>query len=239
MTRPEVLSCYRVAPLVWIFDTHLYPYSHFILSCNKLLNTVNLTIHTFAAYIRERTKLEHAQLEKKLIAIIRNIRTKDQYVALLRLFHGFYYPLELKMDQYLTKDRVADIARRRKSAAILLDIRDLGGTVSLDNIAVATKPEILAYPEALGAAYVQEGSTLGGIIIARMIKSQVPQLQDGAGFSFFTCYGEDAAGMWRKFHTYLDALIDLQDQERAVIAARQTFSGFNDWIEQHESVFKI
>ncbi|WP_207512949.1 biliverdin-producing heme oxygenase [Longitalea luteola] len=191
---------------------------------------------TLPEYIKLHTKTEHAALEKQLIGIIKNIHTTEQYIHLLRMFHGYYHALELQMEQYLKKDLIPDIAERRKSNALLQDIRDLGGDSKNQQGKVDT-PDINSYAQALGAAYVLEGSTLGGVIIAKMIRAQLPDIPAGKGFSFFNCYGENAHGMWNKFRTYLLALTRKEDQEAAADTARQTFLKFKAWIDQYEPVF--
>ena len=198
-----------------------------------------MTAQPFAAYLKDYTKAEHAGLEKKLIGMIKRIRTRDQYIALLRMFYGFYQPLEGKMDQYLTKDKIPDIEERRKSAAILQDIRDLGDETPMENHVVDT-PEIEAWPQAIGAAYVLEGSTVGGMIIAKMISEQL-QIPAQKGFAFFTCYGEALHQMWKNFHVHLNSVEEGNDQSLAANAARQTFLTFTKWADQYESksVFKI
>lgn len=190
---------------------------------------------TFPDHIKTYTKLEHASLEKHLIGIIKGIRTTAQYIDLLRMFYGFYQALEVEMEQYLTIDRVPDVKQRRKAGAILQDIKDLGGNNQQQTMQVE-KPIINNYARALGAAYVLEGSTLGGLIIAKMIKTQLPDIPAGKGFSFFTCYGEDAPDMWKKFRTYLLALTGKEEQDNAAEAARKTFLTFKVWIDKYEPV---
>ncbi|WP_188315977.1 biliverdin-producing heme oxygenase [Chitinophaga agrisoli] len=198
-----------------------------------------MTEHLFAVHLKDYTKAEHASLEKKLIGMIKRIRTPQQYIALLRMFYAYYHALELKMDQYLSIDNVPDIDERRKSAAILQDIRFMGDTSPMEDHAVQT-PEIRSWPQALGAAYVLEGSTLGGVIIARMISGQLA-IPAGEGFSFFNGYGDAVHQMWKKFHVYLNSVEGKDDQLLAADAARQTFLTFSNWADLYESngVFKI
>ncbi|HEY1199369.1 MAG TPA: biliverdin-producing heme oxygenase [Niastella sp.] len=191
---------------------------------------------TFPDHIKNYTKLEHAALEKHLIGIIKRIRTKEQYIHLLRMFYGFYQALEVEMEQYLTHELIPDIKQRRKSDALLQDIKDLGGNEMQFSMQVDT-PVINNYARALGAAYVLEGSTLGGLIIAKMIKAQLPDIPADKGFLFFTCYGEDAQNMWKKFRTYLLALTHKEDQDLAAETARKTFLTFKVWIDKYEPVF--
>ena len=193
---------------------------------------------TFPDHIKTHTKLEHATLEKHLIGIIKGIRTTEQYIDLLWMFHGFYQTLEVTMEQYLTPVHIPDIMQRRKADALLHDIRELGYENRQQPVHVEVDtPVINSYASALGAAYVLEGSTLGGVIIAKMIKTQLPDIPAGKGFSFFTCYGEAAPDMWKKFRTYLLALTNKEDQDRAAETARQTFLTFKAWIDKYEPVF--
>jgi heme oxygenase (biliverdin-IX-beta and delta-forming) len=175
-------------------------------------------------------------LEKHLIGIIKAIRTREQYIHLLRIFYGLYQTLEVEMEQYLTNELIPDIKQRRKSDALLQDIKDLGGN-EMQPAVQADIPVITNYAQALGAAYVLEGSTLGGLIIAKIIKTQLPDIPADKGFSFFTCYGEDAQNMWKKFRTYLLALTRKEDQDIAAETARKTFLTFKAWIDKYEPVF--
>jgi heme oxygenase len=192
----------------------------------------------FAEQIRFYTKEEHARLEKKLVGIIRHIRTVDQYVAFLEMFYAFYRETEQKMEQYLTTDRIPDIQQRRKAAALLQDIQALDPFKKPGSYPAAA-PSVNSYPRALGAAYVLEGSTLGGVHIAKMIREQVPDLPPGKGFSFFESYGPAVQEMWKKFHTYLNRLTDAAEQQEAITAARDTFLTFNHWANRYERVFQI
>lgn len=192
---------------------------------------------TFPDHIKTYTKLEHASLEKHLTGIIKGIKSTEQYIDLLRMFYGFYQALEHVMEQYLTQDLIPDIEQRRKADALLHDMEDLGCDSRQPPLQVTVNtPVIDSYAAALGAAYVLEGSTLGGVIIAKMIKTQLPYIPDGKGFSFFTCYGVDAQNMWKKFRTYLLALTRKQDQDLAAETARQTFLTFKAWIDKYEPV---
>lgn len=188
----------------------------------------------FSDHIKVFTRFEHAQLEKKLVTIIKNIQQLSGYVSLLRMFYGYYHALEHAMQPHLT---LPDAGERRKSAAILQDIHDLGATLELPAVK-ATLPVINNYPQALGAAYVLEGSTLGGTIIAKMICGQL-QIPAERGFSFFNSYGNAAMEMWRKFRSYLDLLQSEEERDEAAVAAKNTFLTFNEWVKIYEPIFKI
>ncbi|WP_295129172.1 biliverdin-producing heme oxygenase [uncultured Chitinophaga sp.] len=187
----------------------------------------------FSDELKLGTKSEHAQLEKKLVLDIKKINTVAGYTALLKMFYGFYHPIEQQLDAYLAPG-LPDFPERRKSAAILQDLEVLGEDTA--NLPLAGDiPQIDSYAAALGASYVLEGSTLGGSIIAKMISSQLGR-QPGKGFSFFSGYGENTMPMWQVFRAQLNKLSGANDQELAVRTAKQTFLKFNQWAGTYEPV---
>lgn len=188
---------------------------------------------TLAAHLKHDTQTAHQQLEKKLVMHMKQVRTTADYVRLLGLFYSYYQALENNMQPYLN---IPDAIERRKSDAILADIGALGGELPVISNEVP-QPEVKSYAQALGAAYVLEGSTLGGIIIAKMISKQLG-IPATAGFSFFNGYGEATTEMWSKFRTFLNALPTAQ-HSAATEAAKNTFLTFNEWATTYESVFEV
>ncbi|WP_177192136.1 biliverdin-producing heme oxygenase [Chitinophaga arvensicola] len=184
-------------------------------------------------YLKSHTQSAHQQLEKKLVANMKQIRNTADYCRLLGLFYTYYQALENNMQPYLS---IPDADTRRKADSILADIATLGGELPVMTTEVP-QPEVNNYAQALGAAYVLEGSTLGGIIIAKMISKQLG-IPATAGFSFFNGYGEDTVEMWNKFRTFLN---DLPTAEHfaAAEAAKNTFLTFNEWATIYESVFEV
>ena len=94
-------------------------------------------------------------------------------------------------------------------------------------------PTLDSQSAAMGAMYVLEGSTLGGKIISKVLRKQVPDL-DGS-LSFFDGYGDQTGEMWSRFKSALDMLELEEDQDNATHAAHETFVKFKTWIEKNES----
>ncbi|WP_298707752.1 biliverdin-producing heme oxygenase [Chitinophaga sp.] len=186
-----------------------------------------------SAYLKRYTHTEHLALEKLLVRSMKQIRSKEAYIRLLGLFYYYYHALETAMAPWLD---IPDAPARRKAASILEDIAAMGGTLTATDLRPAVPP-ISGRAAALGAAYVLEGSTLGGIIIAGMISSQL-QMQAGKGFSFFNGYGASTGEMWKKFREYLDNLGE-DDRQPAAEAAKNTFLTFKDWAIAYEPIFEI
>ena len=81
----------------------------------------------------------------------------------------------------------------------------------------------------LGALYVVEGSTLGGLQIARALKGYIGD-ESGAGRSFFLGRGEQRSAMWSAF-LKTGTLAEAAEQARdAIDSAAATFATFEAWM---------
>ena len=75
-------------------------------------------------------------------------------------------------------------------------------------------------PEAFGALYVMEGSTLGGKLIAKALRKAADWPLRGQ--SYFDPYGPQTGAMWASFQDEL-ARIGRSDAEAVIHGANQTF----------------
>jgi heme oxygenase (biliverdin-IX-beta and delta-forming) len=180
--------------------------------------------------LKEVTRDVHAALEKKLLTHIQVVADANRYQALLILMYGFYAAVEYQLERF--KHGIPDYDLRRKSHAILQDLRQLG--FSTDTLPICNDaPSINSLPSALGAMYVLEGSTLGGRIITKMLLKQVPSLEGST--TFFQGYDDQTMEMWQKFKTYLQGLVTREEYEKAHHAANETFVKFKQWIEYNDA----
>ena len=83
--------------------------------------------------------------------------------------------------------------------------------------------------EAWGSMYVVEGSTLGGVIIARHIERRLG-LNRHNGCHYFRCYGTDVRPMWTSYGARLLARCGPGEEEAVVAAASRTFETLYDWL---------
>ena len=101
--------------------------------------------------------------------------------------------------------------------------RDLGVSAAETESADPLDP-----PEAWGALYVLEGSTLGAAVIRRMAARRARHSR------YLAAYGDQTAPMWKTFKEHLDrSLLNKQDVTRAALAARRVFSEFAAAVERH------
>lgn len=186
----------------------------------------------FIEELRQQTASAHQALEKDLVARIKSIYTKAQYDDLLKLMYGYYAAMEKVLEKYLSSDISINFAGRRKSAWLIDDL-GLSGKKN-DLVQCEELPRVGSARSALGAMYVLEGSTLGGQIIAKMIRQQL-QSDDPLRLSFFQSYGANTPSMWARFKQVLDKPFETHERQAIITAANETFISFRNWISSYEA----
>ncbi len=185
--------------------------------------------------LRTGTALLHVALEKRLPFFTDQLDA-DWYQRLLQAYYGFYGPVESVLyDSGLIPDGY-DCALRVKTPTLVSDLKALG----LDDQAVDTLPRCLELPTfdtpaaCLGALYVLEGATLGGQVLRREMNQRLSVNADNGG-AFLNIYGVETGRRWKDFLDYLgDQPLDAPAKQRAVDAARSTFSCFEQWLDSQE-----
>jgi len=167
-----------------------------------------------AATLRERTRAQHDRIEAALRWKTR-ASDRGRYGEWLARLHSFYARWEPAIAASLCAPDFVD--PRRKLPLLEQDLTALG---------VAPLPPAGAPPypfvtpaEALGALYVLEGSTLGGLLIAAHVRRSL-----GHAPAFHGGYGRSTAAMWRRFQAELDARVDSAMLDDSVAAADRTFA---------------
>lgn len=185
--------------------------------------------------IKEATLAYHQETEKILTQRLKNMRSVQDYIAVLSIFYGYFGGLEKQTDQYISSENLLDHQERRKAAALAADINMLGG--QLPNQADGGHLPIIANElQAFGALYVMEGSTLGGKMISKMVQQHLG-LQNGDGTRFFSSYGEKTGQKWTDFKAALNAIAANDIEEEIVInAANDTFNKLKHWMELPQPV---
>jgi len=179
--------------------------------------------------LKLQTSSSHQQLEKALIGSMRNMRTREDYISLLQVFYSYFGAIEDQFNGYIGKDQLPDYMERRKTASLICDIESLGGVLP-EKATEAYLPQIENQFQAFGALYVIEGSTLGGLIISKMIAKQLGLTKDG--LSFFKSYGHDTNEMWKRFKSVLNLQGKNDDEKEYIIhAADDTFTKFKLFLE--------
>ena len=182
--------------------------------------------------LRQETEQAHRALEKDLVGKIKAVHSRADYENLLRMMYGFYAAMEKHMQPFLSDKPGLDFAHRRKADWLVRDIETVGSSAALSCCDVL--PPINSASSALGAMYVLEGSTLGGQIIAKMLKQQL-RVEGNSGLSFFLSYGTETTTMWERFKAELSKPFNALEQSEIIRTAKDTFIKFRTWIEQYDA----
>lgn len=174
----------------------------------------------------------HAALEKRLPFFSERLDI-DWYQRLVQAYYGFYQPMEAALyDSGLIPDGF-DQALRVKTPTLVSDLHALG----LNSHALprcAHLPSLDTPAACLGVLYVLEGATLGGQVLRREMAQRLNVKADNGG-AFLNVYGTETGRRWKDFLDYLDRMpLDTAAKQRAVDAARSTFSCFEQWLESQE-----
>jgi heme oxygenase len=185
---------------------------------------------SLANQLKVRTLSSHQQLEKALVGRMRNMRTREDYISLLQAFYSYFGAIEDQINRYIGKDQLPDHTERRKTASLVGDIESLGGGLP-EKAREAYLPPIENQLQAFGALYVIEGSTLGGLIISKMIAKQLGLTEDG--LSFFKSYGHATNEMWERFKAVLNLQGNNDTEKECIIhAADDTFTKFKVFLDK-------
>lgn len=181
--------------------------------------------------LKENTKAAHIELEKVLVQKIKSIRAIDDYLEILVYFYRFFAPLEKAIFPQL-KEALPDAAQRRKSEWIMEDIHFFKPAYQPIYTSSST-PQITSLPQAIGALYVIEGSSLGGQVICKMVAQKL-DISQAEGFKFFSGYGEGTLTMWDNFKKFINGRDwDREEENEVVDAANRTFGLFKQMIDRN------
>lgn len=190
----------------------------------------NFRNHSLLVQLKEETKLFHSNVEKVLIAELKEIATKNAYGNLLLKLHNFYESIEGKLQKEITETILPDIKRRKHVHHLKNDLYLIGYEIKGVENNFASKITNISY--ALGVLYVIEGSTLGGKIISNLLKRQL-NLSDFSEISYFNSYGEATDEMWLNFKQHINTSEELINLDEMILGAKDTFEALRIWLLQN------
>ena len=183
--------------------------------------------------LRDATHAQHQHLENRIDLLGRDW-SLEFYRALLEKFYGFYAPLEPAIFTHPQWHEFNFVAEsRRKICWLQNDLQFLGLSAAQIEALPLCKylPRADTFARAVGCAYVVEGSTLGGQIISRHLKTKLNLPPRGC--RFFTAYGEQTGKMWREFVALLnDYEAPADEQNELLLNAGATFGALDCWLDE-------
>ena len=154
------------------------------------------------------------------------------YRRLLSRLLGFHRPFEGQIRSAADRcDVDLDCVSRARSPFLVADLMTLGvSRGAVDNLPDwAPSLDLASEAAVLGSLYVLEGSTLGGVQIARALKGS--STADSEARQFFLGGGERHGALWAEFVARLETLAEhRQACDDAVAAALGTFGEFERWM---------
>ncbi|WP_233261651.1 biliverdin-producing heme oxygenase [Vitiosangium sp. GDMCC 1.1324] len=189
---------------------------------------------TLLRTLKAETRPHHERAER-VVRLLSPELTLSGYRRHLEALFGLHAPLEAALGVRL-EELAADLRldERWKLPLLEEDLRALGhDDASLARLPwLSHLPPLPDVPEALGALYVLEGSTLGGQLILRHLVRHFDGVSAGE-FAFFRAYGEAVGPMWKDFG---EALLRLCPEPalapRVVRGAQDTFDAFEAWLRE-------
>lgn len=171
--------------------------------------------------IRQQTRPSHDRLEDKGVfsAIMHPEVALADVIALFRVLHRFYAAHERTLLDGLAGSPAVGLYRRRLPL-IEADLHALGGEAP----APSGRRLVLADAYAqLGALYAIEGSSLGGMVIAKHLERHLPAGIAG-NIAYFSRLGQDAKAHWLAvLATLRAALPDAAAAQSAAAGASAVF----------------
>ncbi|MGV3623660.1 MAG: biliverdin-producing heme oxygenase [Archangium sp.] len=185
--------------------------------------------------VREALKSSTAHAHRSLEAAM-NLTganaTRARYVKYLQTLTSVHEALEPRLlgDAEL-QALLTDLPSRARTEAGKHDLASLGEERSRTHF-TATLP-MTTVAEKLGVLYVLEGSTLGGQVLRRELKSAL-----GVGdesLRYVSGYGELTGPKWKSFLEALERGVTTDEARRqAISAAQATFEQLQAFFEAHE-----
>jgi heme oxygenase len=184
--------------------------------------------------LRIATRPAHERLERSIDLLGRDW-SRPFYLALLQKFHGFYAAVEPQvLGRSEWRELGLPVENRRKLGLLRRDLVSLGMSArSIDSLPLCDHaPAPSCFAQALGCAYVLEGSTLGGQVITRHLRRELG-LEPGQSCAFFTSYGGDVGKMWHEFVGFLNSRPLSPGEESALLrSACETFASLDGWLSE-------
>lgn len=145
--------------------------------------------------------------------------TPDQYLAALQVLASFINRYETQLIRAF--DQGHDYQYVPRLPLLMADIETLSGAPAvLDE--PSAPPDLASWWELIGVAYVIEGSTQGGQILARRIAKILGaefNLTSGRGLSYFNLYQR---GSWAEFTHWLAQLELTPAQHENIVSGAQS-----------------
>jgi heme oxygenase (biliverdin-IX-beta and delta-forming) len=182
--------------------------------------------------LKNSTQAAHTKIESNpvLAKLLSPSIDEKTYRAILLRYFGFFSNIESQLVDSGGDAAIPNLRERFRAPRLRNDLLALGLSEQEINSAPRASeiPRTSTKSEVLGVMYVLEGSTLGGMLIAKHLRS-FPFFGETTG-SFFLTDPQALSQRWKAFLELLETSSDL-DEASAVEAASSTFTLLDRWME--------
>jgi heme oxygenase len=180
--------------------------------------------------LRSETREEHAATEETALAraMLKGEMTLGEYESQLVAYHLVHESIDRCLGRSAFASSIAGTSR--KTSRLAADLAALGATADIcgRESEAAARALVALAEEAdpaglLGIVYVMEGSSLGAALLGPRIREALALPPEAC--TYYAGDGSMTLARWKAFGARMDAgLVDAADQERALTAARATFT---------------
>jgi heme oxygenase len=189
--------------------------------------------------LRQATEADHRAVEDA-VPLLRKGLSIARYVQCLVQIYGIVATWEERAVQVAPSWLQSALIARQRKPLLELDLAWFGqtqpGQTEKDNQR-PTLPAMNNLPSLLGTMYVMEGSTLGGIFIARHVEAAL-HLSEGRGNSYFRGNGNRTGPMWNEFCEVLKQRIPNDQTDAVVVSAKAMFATFAAWMRRNPAMIE-
>lgn len=190
----------------------------------------------FLEELRGETAALHQALERNALSsqLMSPAVTLAGYTAYLQRMYGFVAAFEQNIFPVL-EGVFPGLDALRKSPLLEADLCALGtspGGIYPEGEMRSAYPSIA---KALGALYVLEGSTLGGMVIHKYLQQVLGNAITGRA-AYFTAYGAQTGPRWKAFLQAFCALsVGSGEGQQVIAGAADTFRRIDQWFSTSHS----
>lgn len=200
---------------------------------NLKLRATSTNLATDAASVlRSETSQAHRNIEKTLgMGQLMDKRISlVQYANILSVWHNWLQVNEAEIFGMLADCAPRDLAVRTKGHWLDQDLQQLAHLPNQVSVTCTPKIFLRSKFEALGALYVLEGSSMGGQLIIKRLRSK---LDTDLSHHFYTGYGEQTLTMWRGFIEHINECLTTPAAiSQGVEGANKTFESLTQAFNQ-------
>ena len=185
--------------------------------------------------LRKLAEQDHLRIKEGQYAnrIMQGTLTLHEYKILILANQHFHVSVQKAIKPFLSHLTEYQFIKRNKINHLKYDLVELNLTSR--SYQFNSKLSVESFWQALGAAYVVEGTAIGGAIIKKKLLTNSNITNNVTSINFYGCYKTELSALWKSFISFLEIsgneATELQIQE-TINKAKETFMFYEAVIEE-------